>query len=139
MAFEPVSVESVEPGSEQLGQAGALRRGSSSARPYRRPLWLKVLVLAVVLAAGTLAFNWHTIRSYAETGVSYGARVACSCRFVGGRPIGDCRKDFESGMELVMLSEDTEARTVTARFPFLARQTATYREGWGCVLESWPR
>lgn len=135
MAFEPVSVESVEPGSEQSGQAAALRR----AGPYGRPLWLKALVLAAVLGAGVLAFYWHTIRSYAVTGASYGARVACSCRFVGGRSIGDCRKDFEPGMELVMLSEDAESRTITARFPFLARQTATYREGWGCVLESWPR
>lgn len=41
------------------------------------------------------------------------------------------------GMELVTLSEDTGARSVTARFPLLARQTATYREGWGCIGEKW--
>lgn len=139
MAFEPVSVESAEPGSEQIAGGAALLKKSPSAHPYRRPLWLKALVLVAVLGAGVLAFYWHTIRSYAVTGASYGARVACSCRFVGGRSIGDCRKDFEPGMELVMLSEDAESRTITARFPFLARQTATYREGWGCVLESWPR
>ena len=40
-------------------------------------------------------------------------------------------------MELVSLSEDARARSVTARFPLLARETATYREGWGCVLEEW--
>jgi hypothetical protein len=32
-----------------------------------------------------------------------------------------------------------QARSVTARFPLLASQTATYREGWGCVLEKWDR
>ena len=47
------------------------------------------------------------------------------------------RKDFEPGMELVTLSEDAAAKTVTARFPLLASQTATYREGPGCQLEPW--
>jgi hypothetical protein len=40
-------------------------------------------------------------------------------------------------MEMVALGEDAQARSVTARFPLLAKQTATYREGWGCVLEPW--
>lgn len=90
-----------------------------------------------VVGVAVLAFYWQTLMGYAQTGASYGARVACSCRFVGGRDLGDCRKDFEPGMELIMLSEDSQARSVTARFPLLARQTATYREGWGCVLERW--
>ncbi len=77
------------------------------------------------------------LRSYATTGTSYGARVACSCRFVGGRGLSDCAKDFEPGMELVTLSDDTQARSVTARFGLVVSQTATYREGWGCVLEPW--
>ena len=40
-------------------------------------------------------------------------------------------------MELISLSEDAEAKSVTASFPLLESQTATYREGYGCVLESW--
>jgi hypothetical protein len=40
-------------------------------------------------------------------------------------------------MDLITLSEDTSARSVTARFPLIAGQTATYRDGWGCVLERW--
>ena len=40
-------------------------------------------------------------------------------------------------MQLIILSEDLSSRSVTARFPLIARQTATYREGWGCVLEPW--
>lgn len=82
-------------------------------------------------------FAWPQLHGYAVTGAAYGARVACSCRFVGGRPIGDCRKDFEPGMDLIGLSEDTAARSVTARFPLVASQTATYHQGWGCVLEPW--
>jgi hypothetical protein len=40
-------------------------------------------------------------------------------------------------MELVTLSEEPAAKSVTASFPLLASTTATYREGWGCVLEPW--
>lgn len=108
---------------------------TSSTQPRRR--YLRWALLAVVLAVGFGAFAWPQIHGYAITGTAYGARVACSCRFVGGRPLGDCRKDFEPGMDLITLSEDTAARSVTARFPLIARQTATYRQGWGCVLEPW--
>lgn len=108
---------------------------TSSTQPRRRYLRWGLVLIALIMGAGT--FVWPQLHGYALTGAAYGARVACSCRFVGGRPIGDCRKDFEPGMGLITLSEDTAARSVTARFPLIARQTATYREGWGCVLETW--
>ena len=105
------------------------------ARPSRR--WLRIsLVLTALIVAALFAF-WTPISGYAITGASYGARVACSCHFVGGRPIGDCKKDFESGMELVTLSADDGAKTVTARFPLLASQTARLVPGEGCRLEPW--
>lgn len=99
--------------------------------------WLVALGAIVALLLAVLGWFWGTISGYAVTGASYGARVACSCRFAGGRSLPDCAKDFEPGMELITLSEDSQARSVTARFPLLARQTATYREGWGCQLEPW--
>lgn len=103
--------------------------------PRRRRLWIVLALVLVVLAA--LAFYGRPLLHKAELGAAYGARVGCSCRFVAGRPLHDCRKDFEAGMSLVMLSEDAEARRVTARVPLLARQSATFREGWGCQLEPW--
>lgn len=113
-------------------KAGAMLTASRSSR--RR--W----VLAIVLVgAATLAWFWQPLGGFAVTGASYGARVACSCRFVGGRSLGDCRKDFESGMELVVLSEDAKAKSVTATFPLLSRQTARYYEGEGCRLDPWKR
>lgn len=97
-------------------------------------------VLAVAIVAGLLlAAFWRPLNGYAVTGAAYGARVACSCRYVGGRSLGDCRKDFEPGMELVALREDAKARSVTAIFPLLARQTARYYEGEGCRLDPWQR
>jgi hypothetical protein len=106
----------------------------STARRFSRNTVLVVLAMAVVVAV----WVYRTpIGGYATVGTSYGARVACSCRFVGGRDLKDCEKDFEPGMEAVFLSEDAEAKSVTAYIPLVESQTATYREGPGCVLEKW--
>ena len=40
-------------------------------------------------------------------------------------------------MELVTLSENVKERSVTARFALIVSEKATYRKGWGCVLDSW--
>jgi hypothetical protein len=101
---------------------------------------MRIWPLAAFVAIVSLCL-WmrEPIRGYALTGASYGARVACSCRYIGGRSLSDCRKDFESGMGLVMLSENDADRSVTATFPLLARQTARMVEGEGCQLEPWQR
>ena len=106
--------------------------------PAARSPWRKrILLLGLALVGLLLAFFWQPLTNYAQTGAAYGARVGCSCRFVGGRSLEDCRKDFESGMELITLSADYGEKSVTARFPLLATQTATYREGEGCRLQAW--
>ena len=103
----------------------------------RRLSWRTALALAVLAAVILLAWFWKPLNVYAATDASYGAKVGCSCRHIGGHSLEDCRKDFVSGMALVSLSEDTKARSVTARFPLLSSQTARYREGEGCVLDKW--
>ncbi len=107
------------------------------AQSGRSRRWRRFLLVVLVLLAGLLAWYWRPLNAFAMTGAAYGARVACSCHYVGGRSLSDCRKDFEPGMELVTLSADAEAKSVTARFPLLATQTGTYREGEGCRLEPW--
>ena len=92
-----------------------------------------VALLALWAAFGSAALG------YARAGAAYGARVACSCRYVAGRGLDDCAKDKVPEMELVTLSEDADAKSVTARMLIFASDTATYREGWGCVLERWDR
>lgn len=107
-----------------------------SGPKHRRWPWVLTLIALVLVALFVL--KRPMIEGMAVTGTSYGARVACSCRFVGGRDLADCEKDFEPGMELVSVSEDTATQSVTASIPLVESQTATYREGYGCVLEDWP-
>jgi hypothetical protein len=110
-------------------------RSSSRSRIASIGMWLVVLI-ALATAGAAWAFR-EPIRGYAEVSTAYSARVACSCRFVAGRSLADCTKDKLAGMELVTLVEDTSARSVTARFPLVTSSTATFREGYGCVLEKW--
>lgn len=110
----------------------------TNGRSLRSRITLAILVLAVAAAAAAIWFNRAPIAGYAEVGTSYAARVGCSCRFVAGRSLEDCEKDKLGGMELVSLSDDEEAQSVTATFPLVTATTATYREGYGCVLEEWP-
>lgn len=112
----------------------ATAKQNPAAAPRRRGrIWLIALAIAAVL----VAVFWQPVAGYAQAGAAYGARVACSCRFVAGRSLADCKKDFESGMELISLSEDAAAKTVTARFALVHAETATWRESQGCVLEPW--
>ncbi|MEO5587809.1 MAG: hypothetical protein ABIQ81_08990 [Novosphingobium sp.] len=106
--------------------------------PQGRRRTRKLVVIVVILAGLVLAAFWPTVRGYAGAGAAVGARVGCSCRYLGGRELSDCRKDFEPGMGLVVLSEDAAAKSVTARVPLLSRETAFFREGEGCMLERWP-
>ena len=100
-------------------------------------IWPRAL-LGAALIAGVLAWIYREpIAGYTTTGAAFGARTACSCRFIAGRGLDDCEKDFEPGMSLVFLSEDVDEKSVTARVPLLSSATARYREGYGCLLEPW--
>ncbi|BBC71395.1 conserved hypothetical protein [Altererythrobacter sp. B11] len=101
--------------------------------------WPRILLLAVVLLAVLGWYYQAPIRGYTTLGTAFGARTACSCRFVAGRSLSDCKKDFEPGMEMVFLSEDEAAKSVTARVPLIASETARFRRGYGCVLDRWDR
>ncbi len=95
---------------------------------------LYVLVLFILILAAVFAYNYSFIKGQLGIGTAYGARVACSCHYIGGRDLTDCEKDFEPGMEVIGLSLDDEKRRVTASVPLLASATAEFREGWGCVI-----
>ena len=102
-----------------------------------RRRWLALMAVIAVALGGAWIFYGDGLRKTGATGTAYAARVACSCRFVAGRGLDDCAKDKLEGMGLVRLSEDAEAKSVTASIPLVASDTASYRKGYGCVLQEW--
>ncbi|MFA9199721.1 MAG: hypothetical protein ACEQR8_00840 [Cypionkella sp.] len=102
-------------------------------RPRNRLVWIGALVVALL---GLWATFGATAVGYAQAGTAYGARVACSCRWVAGRPLEDCAKDKLAGMELVTFSEDAREKSVTARM-LLMSDSARLTPGYGCVLDRW--
>lgn len=106
--------------------------------PRRRRWWGVLVALVLAVALGVVLFG-HRLQAQAVLATSYGARIACTCHYIAGRGLSDCRRDFEPGMALVMLSDSPETRTITARVPLIASQTATLRAGSGCLLQNWGR
>ena len=92
--------------------------------------------LALVLIAAAVAFFWvRAHRPQLELGVGYAARVACGCRYMEGRAIGDCHKDFEPGMEPIRIADDPATKTVTASVPLIAKRRVRFDPILGCQPE----
>lgn len=89
----------------------------------------------ILLAAGGAYAYAQSQKPLLELGVGYAARVACGCRYIGNRPIGDCTKDFEPGMEMIRLSDNPATKTVTASVPLLVSRSATFDPLLGCQPE----
>ena len=112
---------------------------TQTSKPPAKDAW--PLVKKVKYTAGAigalfvlwLVFNFADIKAQAKLGASYGAHIACSCRYIEGRPLASCEKDFEAGMELVSVSDDAENKRVTASVPFLAQAVAERRSEFGCI------
>ncbi|MGL5837246.1 MAG: hypothetical protein ACRCY3_01950 [Sphingorhabdus sp.] len=103
-----------------------------SPMSLRRKIGYAVTALAVLVLLW-LVFNFDSIKAQARLGASYGAHVACSCRYIESRPLASCKKDFEPGMELVSLTDDPQNRRVTASVPLLAKAMAERRGDFGCL------
>ena len=98
--------------------------------------WMTIgVALAAVPGGGVLALRAGPIGEEAEVAVGYGARTACACRYLGNRDLASCATDFEPGMEMVRLSEDADARRITASVPLIASRSARFEAGYGCTLE----
>ncbi|BAV66029.1 hypothetical protein [Sphingobium cloacae] len=100
-----------------------------------RRKWFYGLTALLVVLLALLAWHWRSLHARAALGAAYGARIACSCRYVEGRPLQACQTDKEPGMGIVSLTDRPEARAVSASVPLIATRTARYRPGWGCLLD----
>lgn len=97
--------------------------------------WLLGGTSAALLVAGGIYAYLLSQKPLLELGVGYGARVACGCRYIGNRPLADCAKDFEPGMEQIRLSEDAATKTVTASVPLITSRSARFDPVLGCQPE----
>jgi hypothetical protein len=100
-----------------------------------RRKWIYGALAAALLLLALFAWNWSALRAHAQVGAGFGARVACSCRYVEGRSMESCKGDKEPGMWAVSLKDMPESQSVNAAVPLLVSRTARYRKGWGCLLE----
>jgi len=105
---------------------------ASAQMPLRRKIGYAFAAIAV-LVAGWVIYNFDDIKGQARLGASYGAHIACSCRYIEGRSLKSCETDFEPGMGMVSLSDDPQNRRVRASVPLLAEAYAEKRGDFGCL------
>lgn len=94
-------------------------------------MWTIIVTLVLL---GLLVWRLPTLLHTADTGTNYGARMGCSCRFVEGRTLESCERDFEPGMSLISLSEVEGERAVKASLPLLGSHTAHF-DGVSCMID----
>ena len=98
--------------------------------------WMTIgVALVAILGGGVVVLRASPVGAQAELAVGYGARTACACRYLGNRDLASCATDFEPGMEMVRLTEDADARRITASVPLIAARSARFEVGYGCTLE----
>lgn len=112
----------------------ATAKNNSNGGTSKTRIAVYLVAFFVLVLAGVFFFNLKFIQGQLDVGTAYGARVACSCHYIGGRDIQDCEKDFEPGMEVIGLSVDEEKKRVTASVPLMESATAEFHEGWGCII-----
>ncbi|ATW02807.1 hypothetical protein [Sphingorhabdus sp. YGSMI21] len=109
-------------------------KDTSSSRPSKARFAIYAGALFLVVLVALFVYNYKSIKGQLDIGTAYGARVACSCHYIGGRDIEDCEKDFEPGMEVIRLTVDEDRKRVTASALLMESATAEFREGWGCLM-----
>jgi hypothetical protein len=100
----------------------------------KRRYILPVVGSVALIALAWLAYNYQSIKGQAELAAAYGAHIACSCRYIAGREIENCKRDFEPGMEMLNVVDDPENKRVIASIPFLAKAMAERRGAFGCIV-----
>ena len=98
--------------------------------------WMTIgVALAAIIGGGVVALRLSPLGAQAAVAVGYAARTVCACRHLGNRDLASCATDFEPGMEMVRLAEDTGAKRVTASVPLIAARSARFEPDYGCTLE----
>ena len=110
--------------------------GPATGGSLLRRWWFWLALVVVLLAAAWLTVRYTSTGKRAEIATGYVAHVVCSCRYVGNRDMASCKTDFEPGMEIVKVKDDTARRRITASVPLLSSRTATFDPEYGCALDT---
>lgn len=101
----------------------------------KRQMAIYPLGLLCVLALIGIVWKWNDWRAAAQAGSAYAARITCSCRYVEGRSADSCAMDVADDAGMVSISEVPEEKAITGSVPLMARRTARYKAGYGCLME----
>jgi hypothetical protein len=97
----------------------------------RKVGWGLIALLAIAMLWLISSFN--DIVGTARLGTAYAAHIACSCRYIEGRPLDACYSDFEQGMGMISLTDDPSNKRVRASVPLIASAVAERRGDFGCL------
>ena len=92
------------------------------------------IVGGAVLVLGLAYLAWATVSS-ASVGAAAMAKVTCSCVFIDGRSLEDCRADDPPGFESIQVVVDQSEKTATGSVFALIKSRAKFNEQFGCTLE----
>ncbi len=92
--------------------------------------------VGLVLGLGFGFFRWYLPTRHAvDIGAAMLAKQVCSCIYLAGRDVADCRADQFETMDPIRLEVLRDEGRVRAWIPTLGERTAIHREGLGCTLE----
>ena len=92
--------------------------------------------VVALIAGGALAWEFALAEQveFAKVATAYGAKKACSCRYLGERPMELCERDFTEDVGLVSFVDTGEGVTASV-LGGLVSETARHYPGQGCRLE----
>jgi hypothetical protein len=90
--------------------------------------------VAMIFGLGWFRFYLPT-RHAVDIGAAMLAKQVCSCVFVAGRDVADCRADQFASMDRIQLEVRHDEGRVRAWVPAFGERSATFREDFGCSLE----
>jgi hypothetical protein len=99
--------------------------------------FVKALLIASALlgliAAAFWQFSLKGQVAYANIASAYTAKQVCSCRFIAGRELKSCVKDFTDDISALSITQKDDM--VISKAPFgLAQSRARYTPKLGCAL-----
>ena len=100
-----------------------------------KKVWITLSALAVVLLVIGYFRWWVPTRVAVDIGAGMLAKQVCSCMFVAGRELADCRADQFEMSDQVQVEILHDPNGVRAWVPLLGERTAFHSEGFGCAFE----